>query len=169
MISYLFAKHLNINIDENTCVTEIEHAPRRYWFTARNNQDGSLDFVKDKDDCQFYLARLVKFPKTLEIIKNYIPDLIIKNSYVTKCLPLYTMVPHIDPGRDTAIIIPLGNNKGNISFYIFNKLIYTYQYKGPTITRVNMNHSAHNPSTTDIRYSITVEVPGSYLTNFIKR
>lgn len=169
MISYLFAKHLNVDIDELVCINEITSAPRKYWFTAKNNKDGSLDFVKDKDDCQFYLARLSKFPKTLDIIQKHIPDLILKNSYVTKCLPMYSMIPHIDPGRETAIIIPLGKIKGSISFYLFDKKIYTYQYKGPTMTRVNINHSATNPSDTCIRYSITIEVPGSYFKNFIKR
>ncbi len=169
MISYFFAKHLNYNINEDLCYNEISSAPRKYWFTAKNEDDGSLKFVSDKEDCQFYVARITKFPDTLNEVLKFVPDIMIKNSYVTKCAPGYSMEPHIDPNRETAIIIPLGNNKGDISFYYGGKKVYTYDYKGPTLTRVGINHSATNPSTTDYRYGITVEVPGSYLANFLKR
>ena len=77
------------------------------------------------------------------------------------------MVPHIDPNRTTAIIIPLGNNKGKISFYFKKFKLFTYTYKSPTLTRVNILHSAENDSD-QIRYSVTLEVPGSYWTNVIK-
>lgn len=166
MISYLFAKHLNYTIDEKICYDEI--IKNRVWITAKNQDDGNLQFVEDKENCQFYIARLIKFPKTLEQIQKYVPDLIVKNSYVTKCNPHYSMVPHIDPGRSTAIIFPLGANKGTISFYGFGKKLYTYDYRGPTLTRVNVNHSATNNSN-EYRFSITVEVPGGYFSNFLRR
>ena len=169
MISYLFAKHLDYNIDEDICYNEIVSAPRKFWFTAKNKEDGKLQFVGDKEDCQFYVAKIAKFPNTLNEILKYIPDVMVKNSYVTKCAPGYSMEPHIDPNRETAIIIPLGSNKGDISFFYRRARIYTYTYKGPTLTRVGVYHSATNPSTTDYRYGITVEVPGSYLANFLKR
>ena len=169
MISYLFAKQLDYNIDEDICYNEIISAPRKFWFTAKNKEDGKLQFVGDKEDCQFYVAKIAKFPNTLNEILKYIPDVMVKNSYVTKCAPGYSMEPHIDPNRETAIIIPLGSNKGNISFFYRGSRIYTYAYKGPTLTRVGIYHSATNPSVTDYRYGITVEVPGSYLANFLKR
>jgi hypothetical protein len=169
MISYLFAKQLNYNIDEKLCYDEIVSAPRKFWFTAKNKDDGKLQFVGDKEDCQFYVAKIAKFPNTLNEILKFIPDIMIKNSYVTKCAPGYSMEPHIDPNRETAIIIPLGSNKGDISFFYRGHKIYTYTYKGPTLTRVGVYHSATNPSATDYRYGITVEVPGSYLANCLKR
>lgn len=167
MFSSLFLKPLGISIDEVSCLKEIESKGRAVWFTAKNNADGSLDFVKDKEDCQFYLGRIKKFPNTLAEVQKVIPDLIVENSYVTKCFPGYTMIPHIDAGRKTAIIIPLGDNKGNISFYLAGKKVHTHTYHGATMTRVDVMHSAENPSD-KIRYSITVEIPGAYLRNYLR-
>jgi hypothetical protein len=74
------------------------------------------------------------------------------------------MIPHIDANRTTALIIPLGFNKGKISFYLGKKKIYTHVYNNPTLTRVNILHSAENDSTEN-RYSITIELAGSYWKN----
>lgn len=167
MFSKLFLKTLDIAIDENVCLEEIKTKGRNVWFTAKNNADGSLDFVKDKEDCQFYLGRIKKFPKTLSEVLKVVPELIIENSYVTNCYPGYSMIPHVDAGRKTAIIIPLGDNKGDISFYMFGKKIHTHKYTGATLTRVDVMHSAENPSDKN-RYSITVEIPGAYLKNYLR-
>ena len=168
MLSFLFLKKLNFQIDEQSCYDEIANKGRAVWFTAKNNPDGSLEFVKDKEGCQFYLGRLSKFPVTLSEVKKYIPDVNIENSYVTKCFPGYSMIPHKDANRSTAIIMPLGDNKGKIDFFLFGKKVHTHIYTGPTLTRVDVDHSAVNASDS-IRYSVTVEVPNSYLKNYFKR
>ena len=168
MLPFLFLKELNFQVNEQTCYEEIVSKGKSIWFTAKNNPGGSLEFVKDKEGCQFYLARLSKFPLTLAEIKKHIPDVNVENSYVTKCFPGYSMIPHKDANRSTAIIMPLGNNKGKIDFFLFGKKVHTHIYTGPTLTRVDINHSAVNASDT-IRYSITVEVPNSYLNNYFKR
>jgi hypothetical protein len=77
------------------------------------------------------------------------------------------MIPHVDANRKTAIILPLGENKGKLSYFIFNKKIITHKYTGPLLSRVDMFHSAENDSD-NIRYSITLEVPGTYFQNFFK-
>jgi hypothetical protein len=82
-------------------------------------------------------------------------------------MPGYHMVPHIDANRKTALIIPLGSNKGKLSYYVFGKKIITHTYTGPLLSRVDVHHSAENDSL-DIRYSITLEIPGSYWANLIK-
>jgi len=137
------------------------------WFTAKNNDDGSLEFVLNKPDGQFYMSRLTKFTKLLDKIKEMYPGVNPKNSYVTKCYPGYHMVPHKDANRETALIIPLGTNKGKLSYYFFNKKVLTHTYTGPLLSRVNWYHSAENDSL-DIRYSITLEIPGSFLSNYFK-
>lgn len=167
MFSKLFLKPLDIHINEDVCLNEIKSKGRSVWFTARNNPDGSLDFVKDKEDCQFYLGRIKKFPNTLAEVLKVVPDLIVENSYITNCFPGYSMIPHIDAGRKTAIIIPLGDNKGEISFYMFGKKVHTHKYTGATMTRVDVEHSASNTSD-QTRYSITVEIPGAYLKNYLR-
>jgi len=77
------------------------------------------------------------------------------------------MVPHIDANRQTALIVPLGNNKGRLSYYFFGKKVITHTYTGPLLSRVDLNHSAENDSP-NIRYSITLEIPGSFLSNYFK-
>ena len=137
------------------------------WFTAKNNKDGSLEFVLNKPNGQFYMARLTKFKNLLTKVTELYPGLNPTNSYVTKCFPGYHMVPHKDANRETALIIPLGSNKGKLSYYILGKKIITHTYTGPLLSRVNWYHSAENDSP-NIRYSLTLEMPGSFLSNYVK-
>ena len=137
------------------------------WFTAKNLNNGSLEFVLDKPNGQFYMSRLTRFTNLVDTITELYPEANLKNSYITKCMPGYHMVPHIDANRKTALIIPLGNNKGKLSYYLFGKKIITHTYTGPLLSRVDRYHSAENDST-DIRYSITLEIPGSYWPNYVK-
>ena len=168
MYGKIYCKELPPLGSEESILAEIKEAGEKIWWTARNNEDGTLTFVKDKPNGGFYLSRLKRFPKIVDAILSAYPDAIIENSYVTKCLPNYKMIPHIDPNRTTAIIIPLGENKGKISFYYKNKKLYTHTYQGPTMTRVNILHSAENDSNED-RYAITIEVPGGYFSNYLRR
>lgn len=148
-------------------LSQIASSTEKIWWTAKNNADGSLIFVKNKPNARFYMAKLHHFPNIVDKILEQYPYAMIKNSYVTKCFPGHHMVPHIDPNRTTAIIVPLGNNKGKLSYYLWNKKIMTHAYKGPVLSRVNWMHSAENDSD-QIRYGLTLEVPGSYLSNFFK-
>ena len=165
MFSKLFCKPLSGSVPEDEFLSEIALSKKNIWWTAINNPDGSLTFVKNKPGAQFFMASLDKFPAIEKRVKELYPDVVVKNSYVTKCMPGYHMIPHKDANRYTAIIMPLGNNKGRISFYMFGIKVYTHTYTGPTLTRVDVEHSAENDSA-DIRYSITIEVPGSYFENF---
>ena len=137
------------------------------WFTAKNKEDGSLEFVLNKSNGQFYMSRLTKFTNLLAKLKELYPDLNPVNSYVTKCSPGYHMVAHKDANRETALIVPLGHNKGKLSYYVMGKKILTHVYTGPVLSKVNWYHSAENDSV-DIRYSITLEIPGSFLSNNFK-
>lgn len=166
MYGRFFAKDLKPFSQEDKVLDIIKSAGDKVWWTAKNNDDGSLTFVKDKPDGGFYLSRLKRFPVIVEEILKIYPEAMIENSYVTRCLPYYKMVPHIDPNRHTAIIIPLGNNKGKISFYKNKIKLYTHTYVGPALTRVDILHSAENYSD-EMRYGITIEVPGSYYKNYL--
>jgi hypothetical protein len=162
MLFYYKLKKFNTEL-EKSFLEEIL-ITRSVWFTAVNNSDGSLTFVKDKPDGKFYMARLSKFKKLSEMLGQLFPTANQTNSYVTKCLPGYHMVPHKDANRQTALIIPLGENKGKLSYYLFGQKIITHTYTGPLLSRVDLDHSAENDSD-QIRYSITLEMPGSYLSN----
>lgn len=161
-----FYKHLkSIIVPENIFLDEIKSLDKNIWFTAKNTGNYKLDFVKDKPQASFYLARIKKFPKILKFVQETFPEAIIPNSYITKCDPGYSMEKHIDAGRETAIIIPLGENKGIINFYIKDFLISKCRYKGPTLSRVDVVHSAVNISD-QTRYSLTIEIKGSYWENY---
>ena len=163
----LFKKLKPINpVLEDEFLAEIQ-STKAAWFTAKNNEDGSLEFVLNKPNGQFYMARLTKFTNLLAKVTEFYPGLNPTNSYVTKCFPGYHMVPHKDANRETALIIPLGNNKGKLSYYILGKKIITHTYTGPLLSRVDWYHSAENNSP-DIRYSLTLEMPGSFLSNYFK-
>jgi len=166
MYSKIFCKELAPIGNEQEFLDSIK--ANKMWWTAKNNDDGSLTFVADKPNAGFYMARLKKFPNIVKAVLEAYPDAMIDNSYVTKCLPHYHMIPHVDANRTTAIIVPLGNNKGKISFYYKKFKLYTHTYRAPTMTRVNMLHSAENDSDED-RYSITIEVPRGYLANYFSR
>jgi hypothetical protein len=142
-------------------------ATKSVWFTAKNLDDGSLEFVLNKPNGQFYMSRLIRFTKLVDKITELYPEANLKNSYITKCMPGYHMVPHLDANRKTALIIPLGNNKGKLSYYVFGKKIISHTYTGPLLSRVDRYHSAENDSL-DIRYSITLEIPGSFWSNYFK-
>ena len=164
---FLFKKLKPLGKDtEQDFLNEILNS-KSVWFTAINHGDGRLEFVMNKPDCQFYMSRLTKFPKLCKKILELYPEANLVNSYVTKCFPGYHMIPHVDANRKTAIILPLGENKGKLSYFIFNKKIITHKYTGPLLSRVDMFHSAENDSD-NIRYSITLEVPGTYFQNFFK-
>jgi hypothetical protein len=163
-----FFKKLNPLGDdlENKFLSEIL-TTKSVWFTAKNHDDGSLEFVLNKPNGQFYMSRLTKFTNLIDKITELYPEANLRNSYITKCMPGYHMVPHIDANRKTALIIPLGSNKGKLSYYIFGKKILTHTYTGPLLSRVDRYHSAENDSP-DIRYSITLEIPGSFISNYFK-
>ena len=164
MYSKLFCKEISPIDCEQEFLETIKSAGDKIWWTAKNNPDGSLTFVKNKPNAGFFMARLTKFPSIADRIKTLYPTANLENSYATKCLPGYHMIPHIDANRTTALIIPLGLNKGKISFYLGKKKIYTHTYNNPTLTRVNILHSAENDSVEN-RYSITIELTGSYWKN----
>jgi hypothetical protein len=164
----LFFKRLkNIDVPETQLLEEIKSSNDNVWFTAKSIGDHKINMVKDKPNGGFYLARIKKFPKVLKFVEEVLPDAIISNSYITKCYPKYIMEKHIDPGRSTAIIIPLGTNKGFINFFFKDIKISTCVYQGPTLSRVDVVHSAVNDSD-EIRYGLTIEIKGSYWKNFVK-
>lgn len=167
MFSKIFCKEVSPIDCEDEFLNLVKAAGEKIWWTAVNNPDGSLTFVKTKPNAGFFMARITKFPKIAEKIREMYPTVVLENSYITKTLPGYHMIPHVDANRTTALIIPLGQNKGKISFYYRDKKVYTHSYQQPTLTRVSVLHSAENDSSEN-RYSITIELSGSYWLNLFK-
>ena len=79
----LFKKLKPINpVLEDEFLAEIQ-STKAAWFTAKNNEDGSLEFVLNKPNGQFYMARLTKFTNLLAKVTEFYPGLNPTNSYVT--------------------------------------------------------------------------------------
>lgn len=166
MLSSLFFKPLkSLPIEvEQSFTEEIVNSRKSIWLSARQHDGGSIDFVKENTESGFYTARLKRFPNIVQYLRLHYPDVVIEHSYVTKLLPGYHMKPHIDKNRDTAILMPLGTNKGEIEFYQFGIKIHTHEYNSPIIARVDKVHGANNTSD-DIRYALTLEVSGLFKEN----
>lgn len=161
----IFFKQLSLHINETLCLEEIASASRKVWF-AGIQQKNQITFKKPGADTKFFLSGLKNFPLIAKEINKFVPNYVFENSYITKCMPRYSMIPHKDKGRNNAIIIPLGTNKGTISYYMFNKKVFTHIYTGPILSRVNIDHSASNLSYTEPRYSITLELEGGFYKNY---
>ena len=88
-------------------------------------------------------------------LKKFHPDL--TKCWVIRMLKNGGLFTHIDYKRDRALMIPVGPNKGEIHYHMHWKWkpFYTYQYKGPTLTRTNVTHSVKN-TTGDDRYVIQI-------------
>jgi len=149
---------------EDAFLEEIKNSKSYYWITADGMPDGSIGFMKDREGAGFFTARLKRFPKIVEVIKQLYPHVNVNNSYVTKMLPRYVMKMHIDKNRDTAILIPLGSNKGQLTHAMYGFKFNTHTYTGPTLARVDIPHSANN-SSDEIRYALTLETPGTFKEN----
>lgn len=166
MLDFLFFKKLNsISLDDETMFLDEIQSSKPLWMTANQKDDKNIDFIKDKPNAGFFICRLKRFPKTVERLVELFPNANIDNSYITKLLPGYRMLPHKDKNRYVAAIIPLGNNKGEINYYVFNKIVCHHEYDGPILSRVDVDHSAYNSSNTE-RLSITLEIKGSYFENY---
>lgn len=148
---------------EEMFVEELRGGKTYFWITADGRSDGTIGFLKTKTNPGFFTAKLKRFPKIVEAIKKMYPTVNIDNSYATKLMPRYVMKMHVDKNRDTAILIPLGSNKGTLSHLLDDKLT-EHVYTGPALARVDIPHSASNTSD-EIRYALTLEVPGSFEEN----
>lgn len=166
MLSSLFLKPLQAipHEVESSFIEEITSARKTVWLSALQHDDGSIDFVKENTNSGFFTARLKRFPNIVKYLILHYPNINIENSYVTRLLPGYHMKPHIDKNRDTAILMPLGENKGEIDFYQFGFKIHKHIYNSPILARVDKVHGANNTSTTD-RYALTLEVVGTFKEN----
>ena len=161
---FLF-KHLDeIYVPEDVFLYEIKNK-KCNWFVAKKQDENRLNFVKNKSNASFFLSKLKNFPFISSFINNSIPNAIIENSYITKCEPGYEMEKHIDKNRRTAIIMPLGKNKGVLNYYYKKLKIASCVYRGPILSKVDVLHSAKNTSD-EVRYSVTVELEGDYLKNY---
>lgn len=149
---------------EQEFIYDIKNSKPYIWIAADGMSDGTIGFMKDRGNAGFLTAKLKRFPNIVQVIRELYPNVNINNSYVTKLMPRYEMKTHIDKNRETAILVPLGENKGTISHSIYGFRINTHTYTGPALARVDIPHSANNTSD-EIRYALTLEAPGSFKEN----
>lgn len=166
MFGYLLTHNLK-PIDpvlEENFISEIKNGRQSIWIAADGMADGSIGFIKDRGNAGFLTAKLKRFPNIVNEVSKLFPNVNINNSYVTQLKPRYVMKTHIDKNRDTAILVPLGTNKGELTHSLFGFNINTHIYSGPALARVDIPHSASNTSD-EIRYALTLEVPGKFKEN----
>ena len=166
MLSNLLIKNIS-KLDselEEAFITDIKNSKSYIWITADGLSDGTIGFIKNKPDAGFFTAKLKRFQNIIKTVNKLYPTVNINNSYVTKLMPHYIMKTHIDKNRTTAILIPLGCNKGILTHSLYGIQINTHIYDGPTLARVDIPHSATNTSN-EIRYALTLEVPGTFKEN----
>lgn len=149
---------------EEDFIMDIKNGRQSMWIAADGMPDGSIGFIRDKGNAGFLTAKLKRFPNIVTMISQLYPNVNIDNSYVTQLKPRYVMKMHIDKNRDTAILLPLGSNKGELTHSLFGIKFNTHVYTGPALARVDVPHSASNTSD-EIRYALTLEVPGSFREN----
>lgn len=149
---------------EERFILDIKNSRSTMWIAADGMQDGSIGFMKDKGNAGFVTAKLKRFPNIVKEILKYFPNVNVGNSYVTQLKPRYVMKTHIDKNRSTAILMPLGANKGELTHSLFGVRINTHVYTGPALARVDIPHSASNTSD-EVRYALTLEIPGSFKEN----
>jgi len=166
MLSKLVTKNLaklDVNLEQEF-IEEIKNSKSYIWISADGMPDGSIGFIKKSTNAGFFTAKLKRFPTIVAAINRLYPTVNIKNSYVTKLMPRYVMKMHIDKNRNTAILAPLGANKGELVHEMYGIKFNTHVYTGPALARVDVLHSATNTSD-EIRYALTLEVPGSFKEN----
>lgn len=163
-----FIKELNFKIDEELCYNEISNAANSVWISTVATENDGFEFIREKSNSNFFVGKLHRFPKTLLEIQNQNIEFNLEKSYITKCNPRYISTLHIDKGRNSAIIIPIGRNKGEIIFKPADDIEYRHTYTGPTLTKVDIPHGPINTSDS-IRYSITLDIPGDYAENYNKK
>ena len=129
------------------------------WVITRKNKWGHInfDYKGDETNCKMYSAFLSDYwdlllavePRLLQLNPN------LKKSWITKMEPGGGIFPHIDHERTSSTVIPLGSNKGKVGFHLHYTLppVISYNYRGPTIIRTNITHSAYNTSNED-RYTL---------------
>ena len=133
------------------------------WFKGVGDQ-ANFKIVRSRITDPSGFANLKYFPDIATRVAEKIPKAVIEHSYVSRTMPHCELERHVDKKRTTAIIVPLGPYKGSITYYPLDLFTLTHHYSGPVVSRVNVPHSVKNDSDS-IRYSLTIEVPGSYWAN----
>ena len=130
------------------------------WTITRRENTAHLNFsVTETTNVGISVIKLNNvWEELISLEPNLIdfdPDL--TKCWVTKMKPGGGIFSHVDYKRDTAKLIPIGPNKGEIHYHLHWKCkpFYTYKYTGPTLTRTNVPHSVMNETGAD-RYVIQI-------------
>ena len=76
---FFYKKLKNLNPDlESEFLSEVL-STKSVLFTAKNLEDGSLEFVLNKPNGQFYMSRLTRFTNLVDNISEMYPEENLKN------------------------------------------------------------------------------------------
>ena len=160
----LLTKNINIELpNEDKLHSFLKSIPDKLWegwTITRKGDTRHLNFSVTKTTNVG--ISVIKLNSVWEELIRLEPNLIefdpdLTKCWVTKMAPGGGIFSHRDYKRDTAKLIPIGPNKGEIHYHLhwMWKPFYTYKYTGPTLTRTNVPHSVKN-ETGDDRYVIQI-------------
>ena len=160
----LLTKKINIKLPrEDKVHSFLKSIPNNLWegwTITRRGHTANLNFSVTKTTNVG--ISVIKLNSVWEELIRLEPNLIdfdpdLTKCWVTKMAPGGGIFSHRDYKRDTAKLIPIGPNKGEIHYHLhwMWKPFYTYKYTGPTLTRTNIPHSVKN-ETGDDRYVIQI-------------
>ena len=160
----LLTKKINIKLPRedrvHSFLKSLPHNMWEGWTITRKENTANLNFsVTETTNVGISVIKLNSvWDELIRLEPNLIdfdPDL--TKCWVTKMAPGGGIFSHVDYKRDTAKLIPIGPNKGEIHYHLHWKWkpFYTYKYTGPTLTRTNVPHSVKNETGED-RYVIQI-------------
>lgn len=155
----LLYKTIKIDMDEEAIIKVLSSELRGWIGFSLDLNNSSLQIGRVSEG-GYYAKR---WTQVEEKIKPYI-DLSHVNfdpekSLVSKTGPGGFARPHVDLERSRALLIPLGDNKGRLTFHIpYKRLpIWQHHYTGPTLIRSNVLHSMVNDSEKE-RYCMQLHI-----------
>jgi hypothetical protein len=155
----LLYKTIKLDIDEQAIIKVLSNELRGWVGFSLDTENSSLQIGRVSEG-GYYAKR---WTQVEEKLKPYIDlsqiDFDPEKSLVSKTGPGGFAKPHYDLGRSVALLIPLGDNKGKLTFHMpYRHLpIWQHQYTGPTLIRSTVLHSMLNTSKKE-RYCIQLHI-----------
>jgi hypothetical protein len=156
----LLFKSISIPLNEQKIIEVLEEEHRGWFGMSVDPDDQKLRILRKHSDGDYWGKSWTLVAKKLE---PYIDltgiDFDPERSLVGRTGPYGFAGPHTDRGRARALIIPLGKNKGQLTFHLplFKIPMWRHSYTGPTVIRSNIFHSMSNNSDCP-RYAIQLHI-----------
>lgn len=147
-------------MDEQHLIQVLEEEHRGWFGMSVDPDDQKLRILRKHSDGDYWGK---SWPLVAKKLLPYIDlsgiDFDPERSLVGRTGPGGYAGPHVDRNRNLALIIPLGNNKGQLTFHTpWLKIpFWRHRYTGPAIIRSNIFHSMRNDSDRP-RYAIQLHI-----------